>query len=227
MSQHSINRAAIDALLPPDGWNPAQDLGYDQFLEGLANSFTDIKSFLQSLAVVRDPLLTQFLADLEREYGVITKETLTEEERREQLAALVYKSESNGSKTNLQTALQNAGFNVQVHENSPAVDPAIFLNENFQITVGDPDNGYVGDPEAYLGRYNNLSRVPIQYPIPTDPDTWPLIFFVGGDATRDGSGALTNIEQGFIPANRIEEFENIILSVKPLHTWAGMIITYT
>lgn len=267
MSDQAFMRSILDALLPPGPkWVPADGLDFDLFLDGLADIYPPIKNFLGDLACLRDPETTPYLSDLEKEFGILTKENLTEAIRRELLAARIYERGGTGSATNLQAALVRAGFDVQIHENSPAVDPAIFLDENFQITLGDPISAFIGDPDAYLGRiggellvngplfdqyplyltalgapdmqlgdpaaflgdFDELVRNPQVYPIPTNPDSWPFIFFVGGDATRNpGTGELTAIEQAEIPATQIGEFKNIILRYKPLHTWAGLIITVT
>jgi hypothetical protein len=225
---------------------------------------------LDCLSCLRDPFRTPILSDLEREYGIVTDERLTEDTRRLQLASVIYQGENNGSKDDLQKALNDAGFDVQVHENSPAVDPDLFLNNIFlmvaggdnayagfiplagppstavagktggsllvngsiieqapdYLSVADGDNMYAGNSEALAGRYDKLRQTEKIYPIPDDPNSWPFFFFVGGDATRDGSGALTNIEFVDIPNEQRTIFERIILRYKPLHSWAGVMVNY-
>lgn len=261
----NFTRSIINALLPPGPkWNPSTGLDFDLWLNGLSESFDDNLLFLEQLALLRDPRLTPNLEDLEREYGITTKTNLSESVRRENLNVKIYSRGGTGSKDNLQDSLERAGFMVQVHENSPAVDPSLFLDQAFQLTLGDTNNAYIGDPNAYLGRiggellvngavftqrpiylselngqnayigdplmglgyFTELYKEKQEFPIPTDPDSWPFIFFVGGDATRDGTGALTNIEQADIESEKREEFENIILAYKPMHSWAGLIISY-
>lgn len=107
------------------------------------------------------------------------------------------------------------------------VNGAVFAQRPIYLSELGGPNAYVGDPEATLGDFDELFQEQQEFPIPTDPDAWPFIFFVGGDATRDpGTGELTEIMQGFVPAEQKEEFENIILAYKPIHSWAGLIITY-
>ena len=48
-----------------------------------------------------------------------------------------------GTNPDLQTALNDAGFNLLVHDNDPAVDPAIFLDEDFQMGRGTDKSGRV------------------------------------------------------------------------------------
>jgi len=135
----SVSRAVIDALFPKGSlWQVKSQGDLDNFLDGMAQNDDDIADALACLACVRDPFRTPILADLEREYGVVTDLRLTEETRRNQLASLVYPSDNNGDLDNLRNALVAAGFPVQVHANSPAVDPDIFLNSvPFMVAGGD------------------------------------------------------------------------------------------
>jgi hypothetical protein len=236
-------------------------LDLDNLLDGIADNWETVRAFFDTLDNVRDPATTTFLEDLEKEFGVFTNSSLTEVQRRAQLQPLVYHRSSNGSVDAMQSAIDAAGFDVQVHENSPAVDPAIFLDEAFQM-IADGDNAYAGRDDAFAGRiggellvngelfttkrqftavagnvyagdgttsgeYSGLEREEVVYRIPTDSGDWPLVFFVGGDATRDGTGALTAIELADVPTEQESEFKRIILRAKPMHSWAGLIISYT
>jgi hypothetical protein len=255
-------RAVIDAILPQGtAWIPAPGEDLDHFYDGIAKDWETIRAFLEEQSSVRDPHLTPFLDSLEREFGVFTNPNLTDDQRRNQLSPVVYNRQNNGSNDNLEAALNDAGFDVQVHDNSPAVDPAIFLDQDFQM-VADGGNAYAGRSDAFAGRsggellvngdifnsekivtsvagtffagdgttageYDDLERTKIEYDIPTDPNDWPLVFFVGGDATRDGSGALTEIESVDISTEQESAFKRIILKYKPIHSWAGLIINFT
>jgi uncharacterized protein YmfQ (DUF2313 family) len=267
----SISRGVIDALLPSGSiWNIEQDGDLDKLLDGSGASWDDVVNFIESLAHLRDPLRTTILSDLEREYGIVPDDLITEETRRMQLAVIVYNNRITGSDDSLQGALDAAGFNVQVHNNSPAIDPAIVLDQNF-LMVAQGDNAYAGfiptgetettavagrtggellvngreitqrpdflavaendvwagDEDAVAGRYDVLIETETEYVIPTESDRWPFVFFIGGDATRDVDGRITEVERAEIPSERQNVFENIILKYKPLHSWAGLVITYT
>ena len=55
-----------------------------------------------------------------------------------------------------------------------------------------------------------------------------MVFFVGGDATRDPvTDELTNIEQGFVDSNRRNDLITTILEIMPEMAWCGLIITFT
>jgi hypothetical protein len=268
----SLSRSVYDSLLPSGSfWKVKQGGDFDKLLEGMGDNTEDLINNIGCLACLRDPLTTPILSDLEKEYGIATDTRLTEEERRQALAAKVYRGNSNGSKDDLKNALQMAGFNVQVHENSPAVDPAIFIDgipfmvcgglnaycgyypvtpgqytsiagrsggyllvngavyeqsPNFQSVAG---AGFMacGNQKAISGYYEDLRQDLIQYEVSTNPAAWPFYFFVGGDATRNpATGELTNIEIAIVDIARREEFERIILQIKPLHSWAGLIVEY-
>jgi len=267
MSQPNISRRLLNALLP-DGppWYPKKNEDFDKFLNGLSLNIENLLLYLEQLSNVRNPynIPIELLPDLEKEYGIITKNNISIETRRMQLAVKIYTNGGTGSPDDLQNALRGAGFDVYVHPNDPAIDPAILLDQNFQVTIGDPVSAYIGDPNAYFGKFGGYLLVngsiftrrpkylgigdPVfayigdpnaqigyflgleinekTYNIPTDSDTWPFIFFVGGQAARGGSGELISIENAEIPAERQSEFENIILRIKPVFTWAGIIVTY-
>jgi hypothetical protein len=260
-----IGKEVLTSLLPPgDFWKQKEGGQLDQLYDATGDMIDESIAQARSNADIRDPLKTPILDDLEREYGILPNPTLTEQQRRIQLNAKKHQGAGSGTADDLQRALDASGFDLLVHKNDPAVDPAIFLIENFQMVAGG-DNAYAGRPDAYAGllggyllvngqvfdqfpaytmqaggdfayagngnaiagRFDGLKKIPVEYDIPTDPSEWGFVFFVGGAATRDGSGFLTNIEQGFVPVSRQAELEKIILSIKPLYSWAGMIITYT
>jgi hypothetical protein len=81
--------------------------------------------------------------------------------------------------------------------------------------------------EAVSGYFNNYRVEYLDYPIPADSNFWSMIWFVGGDATRDPvTGALTAIDQGQVPLNRQDELKEILLAAKSQGAWAVLIITY-
>lgn len=79
--------------------------------------------------------------------------------------------------------------------------------------------------ESVAGYFTGLRQDLLTYSIPTDSIYWGKIFFVGGDATRDGTtGALLSIESGMVDANRIDDLKALILGDKTLGAWCGLII---
>lgn len=255
----------INSLLPKGPiWEPKEGGFYDKLLDGLASGAEYVRADLDDLSEVRNPNTTQVLTDLEREYGFTPNPTnLTEAARRARVSSRKYNLNRNGGLDHLQNALDAAGFDVLVHANDPAVDPAIFLAQAFQMVAGGA-NAYAGVPGAYAssvggellvngdlvyqipgflsqagsmnaggenhwaGFGEGVTQVPVQYDIPTSPDDWPLVFFVGGEATRDAlTDELTNIDLGSVPNQRKTEFQQLILRIKPIHTWAALIVNYS
>lgn len=272
MSLSQACKLVVRAAMPKGSvWIPKPGGNLDKIYDVTGDIIDLICKRMLNARFVRNPKKTFLLDDLEREYGIIKNDLLTELERRTRLDAKKNQSPGGGTATDLQAALDNAGFNVLVHKNNPPVDPALFLTQNFQMVAGgdnafagfEPISGppttafagllggellvngsvfeqspaitmqaggafaFAGNGDAVAGRFDSLNREPIIYEIPTDPEDWPFVFFVGGEATRDPiTDELTAIEQGFVPNERRSEFETIILSIKPTYTWAALIITF-
>jgi hypothetical protein len=244
-------------------WEPAVSGDLDKTYDGIGQILDLMNDKLEQSRYIRSPYKTSILSDLEKEFGIITNELLSEDTRRMQLQQKKNKKRSTAAADYLQALLINSGFTVQVHRNDPPADPAIFLDQNFQMVAGqawaiaghedayagriggellvngdeftyttayDAQAGgattYAGNSSAVAGFFTSLGKIPIVYEIPTDPLLWSYVFFVGGDAIRDGSGKLTSIEQAQVPSERRSEFLKIILSVKPLFTWAGLVIVF-
>ena len=197
-----LMRAVYDALLPSGSlWVPEESEDFDKLLDGMAENSEAVRAFLATLADIRRPSKTTLLADLEKEFGIVKNENLTDEERRAQIAAIKFSKGGNGDKDFLEDALQAAGFNVFVHENEPPVDPGPLLDSE-EYTVA----GHQGKLSADL----------------TSED-WPMVFFVAGTATRDGgTDELLDIQHGFINLDSIPVFNKILKNIMPMHAWAGI-----
>ena len=97
--------------------------------------------------------------------------------------------------------------------------------QELSVTAGS-EFAVSGSDKALCGRIFNVLRELVTYTIPNDIGYWGLFFFVGGDATRDGSGELTAIEPAEIAVARREEIIRLIVKYKPSHSWAGFIGTF-
>ena len=259
----SFSKKELIALLPSGPtWKPAPNGGLDKLLDGLGESSDQVYDDIDLISEVRNPRTTDQLDDIERENGVVPDFSLSEEIRRNRLASDIFNTESTGGPTDLQTILDESGFDLFVYQNDPAVDPALFLTQSFQMVlggfnaylgradaflgisggellvngdiidqspayimqVGGP-NSYLGNSLALLGYFTSFNVEKFEYEIPTDPDYWPLVFFVGGVATRDPiTNAITAIESGEVPIGRMNELRTTILKYKPLHSWCGLIV---
>lgn len=228
-----LSRAIIDAELPDGGiWFPKTNGGLDLFLSGMSKNHAVVRLFLSQLADLRSAERTQILDDLEREYGIENNTDLTEAVRRERLLAIQTEGKGTGSSDDLEGKLQAAGFDVQVHINNPPVDPALFLFASNLVVCGDPES-VCGNPEAVCGSklddliINGNIFITQTDLIPSDPGYWPMINFVGGDATRNGTtGALETIDRVQIPLNRFDEIRRLIVKYKPMYSWIGLIAEF-
>ncbi len=259
-------RRVIDHAFPKGPpYEPDPDGSMHDFRNGTANNLDTIRVDVESLAFIRDPQNTPLLSDLEREYGIKPADNLTEQERRDLLKPERYKKATTGNVDDLQTRLDQAGFDLTAYQNSPdgpAIDPDLLLAQNFQMQAMEGTNYYAGNDLAYAGflggellvngnvfeqaeaffgagtmwagnttsvagYFEERIQTKIEYPIPFDPDNWPFVFFVGGDATFNPDGSIATIEQGLVPAQQRKRLEDIILKFKPLFTWCGLIVTFT
>lgn len=271
----SLSRAVIDSLLPPGTlWRVEPDENFDQHLDGIADSFEEQRSVINSLADIRVPDKTPVFTDLERNYGIHPNSSISMDDRIKRLEQKVYQGERTNSIADVQRDLDIAGFDLKIHKNDPPVDPAIFLAQQFQV-VANGSNAYAGfndgvnvlsyaasfggellvntpiifqekaiqmvadgsfayagykgdgiNSEAVAGYFTYYNRDELIYPIPTDSQFWGKIYFVGGEATRNAQGELTEIENGLVPLNRKDDLRSLLLSSKTLTAWAALIINF-
>lgn len=85
---------------------------------------------------------------------------------------------------------------------------------------------WAGNTNSVAGYFETLRKTKIDYQPPTNPEDWPFVFFVGGDATFNPDGSILDIEQGFVLSTQQHQLETLILKFKPLFTWCGLIVTY-
>ena len=229
----SISRSALNGSLPPGVlWIPAAGGDLDLLLDGMAANMELSRIDFNDLASMRNPLLTPILDDLEKEFGIPFDSALTEADRREQLEQAKTARQGDGTDTFMQAQLQLAGFDVQVHQNEPAVDPDILLDDTFSIYC-DGDGAYCGHEDAICGSSSgaliaNGDEPTNQMLVPASSDYWHLIFFIGGDAIRNGiTGALESIAPALVPVSRYGELIRLIVKYKPLHAWCGVLVQIT
>lgn len=85
------------------------------------------------------------------------------------------------------------------------------------------DDIYAGDFDGYKSLATDAS-----YVVPADDGYWPLVFFVGGAATRDPiTDIITDIMIYSVPTERRVEFRRLILKFKPMHSWGALIVQYS
>ena len=151
MPDSELYPLVIDLL--PDGaaWYPAPGEDMEKLLDGKAENLMTVQEFLECVGCVRSPDRTPYLSTLEEEYGIIPKSQATEAQRRSDL--LSQKTATGGQGPDyLESLLHEAGFtNLQVHENRPPADPAIFLQSEYWCVCGN-ELAVCGNEEAICGQ---------------------------------------------------------------------------
>jgi len=146
----------VDLIYPRGPVHEPKDGGFmDSFRQGIADNIDTIRTDVQNTAFIRNPDKTPIFGDLEREYGIAENNNLSLAERVEILKSSRYKKATTGNDDDLQSILDTSGFALNVYNNSPngpAVDPAIFLDQNFVMQAGDLTNDFAGQDDAYAGR---------------------------------------------------------------------------
>lgn len=192
----------------------------DKLIETIGDAKETVRSFLRSIASVRDPNLTPVLSDLEREYGIVPVLPLTEAERRSILAGYVYAKVGSG-KDDLEARLHAAGFtDLFVYHNDPLVNPAYYAGGNwaavldYQDTVLGNENCYCGQVGVggYVlanGKVYTADGSVHDYGIPAGSETWPMVFFIGGPKTGASTGFVIfldgDMEYGTDPGSTLED----------------------
>lgn len=74
-----------------------------------------------------------------------------------------------------------------------------------------------GEPDAQCGENSGVIYERVNYPIPSDPDQWPYIIYIGGETFGDFAT---------VSASRFDELEDLILKIVPAHLWVGMLVDF-
>jgi len=78
-------------------------------------------------------------------------------------------------------------------------------------------NAICGGVGSYSGAFTGIEFRIRKYQITDDPDTWVHYWYVGGVNFGDFAD---------VPVERKDEFETLILQIKPRQTWVGLFINY-
>lgn len=219
-------------LLPDaEPWRLVAGKTLTKFFEGLAGAPADARSFTDAAYEDLFPDTTRQLSEWEAHYGLTPNPS--EAVRRANLAA-EWAATGGQSPHYIQGVLQTAGFDVFVHEwweSGPnpyvARDPREHTLHPLIGTVqcgeplaqcGEPlaecNNVLINEP-LYLVNKDLTQRAPP--PIPDDPAFWPFFLYIGGETFPD----LTEI-----PVARKDEFERLILKVRPTQLWIVTRVEY-
>lgn len=204
----NISRAMIDALLIKGAiWAPAPDGGLDLFLDGNAENKEIIRIALEALATIQIADLTQYLDDMEREYGLIPDSSLSETNRRARLKNAITDNQGYGTAWDMQAKLRAAGFtDIYVYQNDPPVDINLYVGNTANISCRTGFTATCGSLIAYCAASGGrlvvngnvfFNQAPVTYQIPLQA-YWHNVFFVGGQAT------FSDIERFFITCSNYQ-----------------------
>lgn len=229
-------------LLPSGrAWTLVLDKALRRLFLGLSDFGPAARQFIDLIHQDRDPQLTRELSLWEAQFG-LPDGTLTEQERRDRLAR-AWAAKGVQSPRGIQDRLQAEGFNVFVYEWwVPGSEPApgvlgcalmrdpntaggYCIANKLTTTSGTNDIGAVagnpstvaGNPFAISGKLVGALETPVPCVLPVDPACWPYIWYVGGAIF----GTLSAI-----PASRRDEFENLVLKLRPQQTWINLAVVY-
>ena len=227
-------------LLPKGrAWSLVIDGMLRKFFEGISGLPDDVRNFIDDIWSDLWPQTSRDIEAWERQFGIIPN-TAVEADRRAALAA-AWLGGGVQSPHGVQAVLRAAGFDVYVHDPwyfSPGktirdarallTPPGVGypLANKFIVQVpsyvdgvmcGDPA-AICGEPDALAGNSVGAGHGTVPTVVPTDPNTWPYFWYVGAQTF----GALATID-----AARRNEFETLLLKLKPAHTWVGVFATYS
>jgi hypothetical protein len=257
MSVKDLLKDSILAILPEGAIRQlVQDGDEDKLYGAIAEAVEEGHTVLDNMGYIRDPYRADNLEALEREYGFISDPNLTEEERRARIAALKYAKPGSGTAETMQAALHIAGFtNLVVVEGRQTLDPAsvtypyseyvingfetltvegydIGCNETVASPVYDYDYGcHEVVPGGALPNIYNFGCQPLGTVFPlfnwVATDNWHFVFYVAQEITVDGTGLITGIVPATIDRYYRKYIREIILRLKPLHTWGNLSINWS
>lgn len=202
----------------------------DRFFTGLSGGFVDAKTFTDNVYTDTIPETTRQLSEYETQFGLLT--ATTEAARRQNLTT-AWASTGGQSPRYLQDRIQEAGFDVFIHEwfaSGPpyvARDPRLHTNvpligsvqcgESFAQcgNIKAVANGFLANEVDYIVN-SNLSPV-APPPVPSDPALWPYFIYWGGEIFP---------ARASVPPERRAEFEQLILKLDPLQNWIVTLVDY-
>lgn len=209
-----------------------------KLLAALGATYESARNFVDLAYNDRFPSTTRELTEWEFQFGLQPAATVTDATRRIALAS-AWAATGGQSPRYLQDTMQDAGFNVYIHEwwDPPNVDPRTARDPRDYTEVPrigtvqcsafptQPRcslfsnqarcNRFLANEVGYLVNLNLTREAPP--PVPDDPDRWRYFLYWGG---------ATFPNPAVIPADRRDEFERLLLKICPAHLWLVTLIEY-
>lgn len=229
-------------LLPTgQAWRVVIDSTLRKFFMGLSEQPALTKAHIDDVYLDLFPETTRELNEWERQFGLSLTDMSTPAAVVAGRLALAAEWRATGgqSPSYIQGVLRAAGFDVYVYDwwsSGPpyvARDPRDYTESAlvgiYQCT-GDglssqpqcsslpsqPQcNDWLANEVYYLVNKDLTRRAPP--PVPDDPDTFPYWFYVAGASFPS---------YAIVDAARRAELERLVLKLRPLHLWVGMLVNY-
>jgi hypothetical protein len=213
-------------LLPnARAWRLTIDKPLRKFFEGLTITGSDIRLYFDLVFLDIFPATTRELSAWESQFA-LPASGLTEAQRRERLAA-TWKAIGGQSPYYIQNALQDAGFDVYIHEwwepgnnleplGYPLVNKIYEMAADVVALCGEEEM-QCGETTAVCNYYEAFKESLRPYIIPDDSTKWPYFLYIGGETF----GQLAQI-----PYTRKDEFESLCLKICPAQQWLGIMVEY-
>ena len=229
-------------------WNTTHDTPMRRFFAGIGAEFEAVKTALQRVYTDTLPQFTRRLEEYEEQFGLPATNLGEQARRDRLAGAFASPSNQglDTIQDALQASGFNVYLHnwwVPGTEPAPGAggsaavrDPSIIVS-NAQALRSKMDAGealaQAGEALAQAGQtfvdpppplgylLVNIIRTDtgvVEYTIPTDPNTWPHIIYIGGET-------FGNFAQ--VPSTRRAEFEALCLRLRPAHKWIGMLVSYT
>lgn len=205
----------------------------DNLYSGIAEALEEVAGTLDDTADTRDPLDTVYSPALQREYGFLPDEDLSDEDQRNRVKALKYAKRGSGTAEAMQEALRIAGFTqlevVEIRKDDSITGGLIAAQSDIVVNgfetisqMGYPVTCEVGlsvtcaDPPDYTCTERNLIQVGVPYEISSN---WNLAFLVSSGIVVDEDGYILNTSAPEIAWYYRNMIKEIILRLKPNGTW--------
>lgn len=228
--EHLLPRA-LSFLMKEDD-NPTRKL-----FKGLEGGPEDTRTFIDEVHNDLFPPTTREIDEWEAQWA-LPKVGLTDTEARDRLTA-IWRATGGQDPEYLQGVMQDAGFNIFIHEwwdETIPTPPYVARNPNLVLSNGTPtfviacaapgvdDDSICGEVGAVAGetvsprgRLLVNPGIGITYIIPVDPVEHHFILYWGGEVFGDFAT---------VPQSRKAELEELLLTYCPAQLWLGLLIDF-
>ena len=227
----------LQHLLPRGrAWSLIAEKALRRFFVGLSGISKDVVEYNDLAYLDLFPPWTRRLDQWEQQFN-LPDVGLTDAERRSRLLG-AWRAVGGQSPGYIQDTLRAAGFPVYVYDwfddNGAARNPALVIRSDGTVVVyagelGDTltpnwgrsrsNSGTQRRPEVicWLTAYSRTTEQTVEYSVSSDTDTWTHYIYIGGETF----GSVATLDP-----KRRDEFEELILSLKPAQTWVGVLVEY-